>query len=245
MEEKMIKFDNVSKKYGEQTVLFDQDFEINNGEFFVMVGPSGSGKSTTLKMINRLVEPTDGNIYIDDKRIKDFDIRKLRLDIGYVLQNIALFPNMTVMENIELIPEMKGINKEERLEMAKELLSKVGLEYDKYKNRYPKDLSGGEQQRVGILRAIIANPKILLMDEPFSALDPISKNQLQDLVKKLHDELRITTVFVTHDMKEAMKLGDRVCVMKDGKIVQIDTPQMIKENPANSFIEEFFDLEVL
>lgn len=241
----MIKFENVSKKYGNQIVLYNQEFTIREGEFFVMVGPSGSGKSTTLKMINRLVEPTDGNIYLNNKRIKDYDIRKLRLDIGYVLQNIALFPNMTVLENIELIPEMKGIKKADRIEKAKELLDKVGLDFEKYKNRYPKELSGGEQQRVGILRAIIGNPKILLMDEPFSALDPISKNQLQDLVKKLHDELKITTVFVTHDMREAMKLGDRVCIMKDGKIVQNDTPEQIRDNPANMFVKEFFEMEVL
>ena len=166
--------------------------------------------------------------------------RQLRFNIGYVLQQIALFPNLTVLENIELIPEMKNWEKRKRREKAKELMKRVGLNPEKYANRYPRDLSGGEQQRVGILRAIIFNPKILLMDEPFSALDPISRNQLQDLIKKIHKEFGMTIVFVTHDMKEAMKLGDRICIMKNGKQIQLATPENIRENPANQFVEEFF-----
>ena len=188
--------------------------------FFVLVGPSGSGKTTTLKLINRLIEQTDGDIYFEDKRLKDYDLRELRLKTGYVLQQIALFPNLTVAENIALIPEMKNFDKREIKEKTEDLLRKVGLDPKHYMNRLPKELSGGEKQRVGILRAIIANPKILLMDEPFSALDPISKVQLQDLIKQLHDEYKRTTVFVTHDMDEAMKLADRICVLKEGKVVQ-------------------------
>ena len=192
------------------------------------------------KEINRLLEQTEGNIYLEGKNSKDYNTRQLRFNIGYVLQQIALFPNLTVLENIELIPEMKNWEKRKRREKAKELMKRVGLNPEKYANRYPRDLSGGEQQRVGILRAIIFNPKILLMDEPFSALDPISRNQLQDLIKKIHKEFGMTIVFVTHDMKEAMKLGDRICIMKNGKQIQLATPENIRENPANQFVEEFF-----
>ncbi|HEY4533046.1 MAG TPA: ABC transporter ATP-binding protein [Fusobacterium sp.] len=236
----MIQFEHVSKEYGGKKVISDLNFEIQQGEFFILVGPSGSGKTTILKMINRLLEQTEGNIYLERKNSKDYNIRELRLNIGYVLQQIALFPNLTVLENIELIPEMKNWEKRIRREKAQELMKRVGLNPEKYVNRYPRDLSGGEQQRVGILRAIIFNPKILLMDEPFSALDPISRNQLQDLIKKIHKEFGMTIVFVTHDIKEAMKLGDRICIMKNGKQIQLDTPVNIRENPANQFVEEFF-----
>ncbi|HEL1693028.1 TPA: ATP-binding cassette domain-containing protein, partial [Streptococcus suis] len=174
----MIEYQNVSLTYQVNgPILKNLTFDIQEGEFFVLIGPSGSGKTTTLKLINRLIEQTDGDIRIQGKRLKDFDLRELRLETGYVLQQIALFPNMTVAENIALIPEMKGLNKEETLKKSRQLLTKVGLEPDSYLNRLPKDLSGGEKQRIGILRAIIANPKVLLMDEPFSALDPISKGQ--------------------------------------------------------------------
>lgn len=236
----MIEFQQVSKKYGDQTVLTDNNLAIQDGEFFVLVGPSGSGKTTTLKMINRLIEPTDGNIYFDHKRIIDYDLKELRLRIGYVLQQIALFPNMTVAENIELIPEMKNWKKEERRTRTKELLEKVGLSPDDYMQRKPAELSGGEQQRIGILRAIAAKPDIILMDEPFSALDPISKSQLQLLIKELHKELSGTIIFVTHDMNEAMLLGDRICIMKDGAVVQVDTPEQIRKHPKNEFVAQFF-----
>lgn len=236
----MIQFEHVSKEYEGKKVVSDLNFEIQQGEFFILVGPSGSGKTTLLKMINRLLEQTEGNIYLEGKNSKDYNTRQLRFNIGYVLQQIALFPNLTVLENIELIPEMKNWEKRKRREKAKELMKRVGLNPEKYANRYPRDLSGGEQQRVGILRAIIFNPKILLMDEPFSALDPISRNQLQDLIKKIHKEFGMTIVFVTHDMKEAMKLGDRICIMKNGKQIQLATPENIRENPVNQFVEEFF-----
>ena len=237
----MIKYNNVSLCCSTNGLILDGlSFEIQEGEFFVLVGPSGSGKTTTLKLINRLIEQTDGDIYFDDKRLKDYDLRELRLKTGYVLQQIALFPNLTVEENIALIPEMKNFDKKEIKEKTEDLLKKVGLDPKHYMNRLPKELSGGEKQRVGILRAIIANPKILLMDEPFSALDPISKVQLQDLIKTLHNEYKMTTVFVTHDMDEAMKLADRICVLKNGKVVQISTPEVIRENPADDFVCEFF-----
>ena len=237
----MIEYKNVSLCCSTNGLILDGlSFDIQEGEFFVLVGPSGSGKTTTLKLINRLIEQTDGDIYFEDKRLKDYDLRELRLKTGYVLQQIALFPNLTVAENIELIPEMKKFDKKEIKEKTEDLLKKVGLNPKHYMNRLPKELSGGEKQRVGILRAIIANPKILLMDEPFSALDPISKVQLQDLIKTLHNEYKMTTVFVTHDMDEAMKLADRICVLKKGKVVQIATPDVLRENPADDFVREFF-----
>lgn len=237
----MIEYKNVSLCCSTNGLILDGlSFDIQEGEFFVLVGPSGSGKTTTLKLINRLIEQTDGDIYFEDKRLKDYDLRELRLKTGYVLQQIALFPNLTVAENIALIPEMKNFDKKEIKEKTEDLLKKVGLDPKHYMNRLPKELSGGEKQRVGILRAIIANPKILLMDEPFSALDPLSKVQLQDLIKTLHNEYKMTTVFVTHDMDEAMKLADRICVLKEGKVVQIATPEVLKETPADDFVREFF-----
>ncbi|HGA1220501.1 ABC transporter ATP-binding protein [Streptococcus suis] len=236
----MIDYQNVSltcKVSG--PILKNLTFDIQEGEFFVLIGPSGSGKTTTLKLINRLIEQTEGEFFFQGKRLKDFDLRELRLETGYVLQQIALFPNMTVAENISLIPEMKGLGKEETLTRTRELLTKVGLEPDSYLDRLPKDLSGGEKQRIGILRAIIANPKVLLMDEPFSALDPISKAQLQDLIKELHEEFKMTTVFVTHDMDEAVKLADRICLMQDGQVVQLGSPDELRNHPANDFVKEF------
>ena len=190
-------------------------------------------------MINRLLEQTDGDIFFQGKRLKDYNLRELRLETGYVLQQIALFPNMTVAENIALIPEMKGMDKAAILEKTRELLTKVGLEPDQYLNRLPKDLSGGERQRIGFLRAIIAHPKVLLMDEPFSALDPISRSQLQDLIKDLHREFGMTTVFVTHDMDEAVKLADRICLMRAGEVVQLGTPDELRNQPADDFVTEF------
>lgn len=240
----MIRYQGVSMSYdGKEKVLDDLNFEIKEGEFFVLVGPSGSGKTTTLKLINRLIEQTEGDIFFQGKNIKDYPLREMRLEMGYVLQEIALFPNLIVAENIGLIPEMKKINKKEIAERVDSLLKQVDLDPKVYKNRLPEDLSGGEKQRIGILRAIAANPKVLLMDEPFSALDPISRSQLQDLVKDLHEDYKITTVFVTHDMREAIKLADRICLMRDGKVVQIGSPEDLVNNPANDFVASFFKEE--
>ena len=191
-------------------------------------------------MINRLLEPTDGNIYMDDKRIKDYNQRDLRLSTGYVLQQIALFPNLTVAENIAIIPEMKGWNKDKIKHNTAELLEMVGLPAKEYAGRLPSMLSGGEQQRVGIVRAIIGEPKILLMDEPFSALDAISRKQLQVMTKKLHNEFGVTIIFVTHDTDEALLLADRIAVLQNGQICQIDKPNAILENPANDFVANLF-----
>ena len=236
----MIEYKNVALRYTEKDVLRDVNLQIENGEFMVLVGPSGSGKTTMIKMVNRLLEPTDGNIYMDGKRIKDYDERELRLSTGYVLQAIALFPNLTVAENIALIPEMKGWSKEEIAKKTKEFLAKVGLPAVDYAQRMPSELSGGEQQRVGIVRAMIGQPKILLMDEPFSALDAISRKQLQTLIKQLHNEFGMTTIFVTHDTDEALKLGDRIAVLQDGEIRQVATSEEILSSPATSFVADLF-----
>lgn len=240
----MIKYQNVSMAYPDSGKILDNlNFEIKKGEFFVIVGPSGSGKTTTLKLINRLIEQSEGDILFNNKKIKDYPLRELRLNMGYVLQQIALFPNMTVAENIALIPEMKKMDKKTIKDITNKLLTEVGMDPKVYSNRLPKDLSGGEKQRIGILRAIAANPDVLLMDEPFSALDPISRSQLQDLITKIHKDYKITTVFVTHDMNEAIKLADRICIMKEGKIVQIGTPREIINKPANNFVSQFFENE--
>lgn len=236
----MIEYKNVALRYTEKDILKDVNLLIKDGEFMVLVGPSGSGKTTMIKMINRLLEPTGGNIYMNGKRIKDYNERELRLSTGYVLQQIALFPNLTVAENIALIPEMKGWSKEQIASKTEELLNKVGLPATEYVKRMPSELSGGEQQRIGIVRAIIGEPKILLMDEPFSALDAISRKQLQTLTKDLHKEFGMTTIFVTHDTDEALKLGDRIAVLEEGEIVQVADPKTILAQPANDFVADLF-----
>ncbi|EOR23955.1 glycine betaine/L-proline ABC transporter ATPase [Niallia nealsonii AAU1] len=236
----MIKFEKVSKKYQDGTVAVDSiEFEIKQGEFFVIIGPSGCGKTTTLKMINRLIPLSDGTIFINRKKISDYDIHELRWSIGYVLQQIALFPHMTIEENIAIVPEMKKWEKEKIKQRINKLLDMVGLNHKKYADRKPSELSGGQQQRVGVIRALAADPEIILMDEPFSALDPISREKLQDDMLDLKKNLKKTTVFVTHDMQEALKLADRICIMKEGKVVQIGTPHELLTNPANDFVKEF------
>lgn len=236
----MIKFENVSKKYEDGTVAVDSlNLEIKQGEFFVLIGPSGCGKTTTLKMINRLIPLSSGTIFFDGNKISEYDIHELRWNIGYVLQQIALFPHMTIEENITVVPEMKKWTKEKMKKRAFELMKMVGLDPQLYASRKPIELSGGEQQRVGVIRALAADPEIILMDEPFSALDPISREKLQDDMLNLKKNLKKTTVFVTHDMREALKLADRICIMKKGKIVQVGTPHELVTNPANDFVRAF------
>lgn len=236
----MITFDNVSKQYdNNQIAVKALNVEIKKGEFFVIIGPSGCGKTTLLKMINRLIPLTAGTIWINDKRISDYNIHELRWSIGYVLQQIALFPHMTIEENIAVVPELKKWSKTKIHQRVDELLALVGLEPAKYRQRKPKELSGGEQQRVGVVRALAADPEIILMDEPFSALDPISRTKLQDDLLEMQRTIQKTIVFVSHDMQEALKLGDRICIMKDGEIVQIGTPQQLLQNPVNDFVQQF------
>ncbi|MBS4223959.1 ABC transporter ATP-binding protein [Lederbergia citrea] len=240
----MIKFSNVSKRYSDGThAVNDLDLEIEDGEIFVLIGPSGCGKTTTLKMMNRLIDVTDGTIFVDGKEISNYDIHELRWEIGYVLQQIALFPHMTIEENIAVVPEMKKWGREKTRSRVDELLKMVGLDPVVYRTRKPDELSGGQQQRIGVARALAADPRLILMDEPFSALDPISREKLQDDILDLQRTIKKTIVFVTHDMQEALKLGDRICIMKEGKIVQVGTAQEIIESPANEFVKEFVGIE--
>ncbi|MBM7715474.1 osmoprotectant transport system ATP-binding protein [Bacillus thermophilus] len=236
----MIIFENVSKLYSENRKAVDAlNLHIHTGEFFVLIGPSGCGKTTTLKMINRLIEVSHGSISINGKNIYDYNIHELRWNIGYVLQQIALFPHMTVGENIAVVPELKKCGKAEVQKRVDELLEMVGLEPKVYRDRKPKELSGGQQQRIGVARAMAADPGIILMDEPFSALDPISREKLQDDILYLQKTIKKTIVFVTHDMKEALKIADRVCMMKDGAVVQVGKPEDIVQNPASDFVRDF------
>lgn len=235
----MLKFEHVSKVYkGKKRAVNDLNFEIEKGEFIVLIGPSGCGKTTTMKMINRLIEPTSGKIYIDGENILEMDPVRLRRKIGYVIQQIGLFPHMTIEQNISLVPRLLKWSPEKRRKRAEELLDLVDMTPD-YLDRFPHELSGGQQQRIGVLRALAADQPLILMDEPFGALDPITRDSLQTEFKKLQRRLDKTIVFVTHDMDEALKLADRIVIMRDGSIVQFDTPDEILRNPANEFVEEF------
>lgn len=240
MAEPILEFDHVSKRFDNQMSVDDISFQVNEGEFFVLVGASGSGKTTTLRMINRLIDPSSGLIKLRGKNSMDYDLRELRMSIGYVLQGSALFPNMTVQQNITLIPEMRGQSSKTALSLAEELLQEVDMDPKQYLSKYPKELSGGEQQRIGILRAFAANPQLILMDEPFSALDPIARRQLRSLVKQIHENTNSTIVFVTHDMDEALELGDRIAVMQSGNLEQVGTPSEVVTAPANDFVAQMF-----
>lgn len=235
----MLELKNVSKKFKNKIILNNINLKINQGELVVLIGPSGCGKTTTLKMINKLVVPTSGEILINGKNISQEDTIQLRRNMGYVIQQTGLFPHMTVRENIGLIPFIQKSPSEDIRKKTVELLKMVDMDPEEYMDRYPAELSGGQQQRIGVARAFATDPDIILMDEPFSALDPITRSQLQDELYNLHNELKKTIVFVTHDMDEALKLGDRICIMKDGDIIQYDTPENILKKPCNEFVEEF------
>ncbi|MCD2138541.1 ABC transporter ATP-binding protein [Salinicoccus halitifaciens] len=235
----MIEFKNVSKKYGDDFAVEDVNFKVEEGEFFVIIGPSGCGKTTTLKMINRLIPLTEGYIYFKEQPISDFPLYEMRWDIGYVLQQIALFPHMTIKENIAQVPEMKGWKNKEIDARVDELLEMVDLEPEKFRNRLPEELSGGQKQRIGVLRALAADPPVILMDEPFSALDPISRESLQDDLIELQKKIKKTVVFVTHDIQEALKMGDRICLLNKGRVEQIGTPEEFLTSPKNDFVRNF------
>ena len=236
----MIEMKNISKKVGNKIILDDISLKIDEGSFVVFIGPSGCGKTTTLKLMNKLIEPTRGEIYIDGKPISKEDPIKLRRNIGYVIQSIGLFPHLTIRENIELIPKLKKDQTDEEIEeKTLELMKMVGLNPNEFLDKYPSELSGGQQQRIGLVRAIATDAKIILMDEPFSALDPITRNQLQEWLYSLQEELKKTIVFVTHDMDEALKLADKICIMKDGKVQQYETVENLLRNPANEFVRNF------
>ncbi|MFD0897421.1 ABC transporter ATP-binding protein [Loigolactobacillus binensis] len=237
----MIRFEKVTKTYANEDALHNLDLSISAGELFVLVGPSGSGKTTLLKMINRLVVPTSGKVTIDDENVADMNLEELRRHTGYVLQAGALFPNMTVEQNAAIQLEALGWPEPKRHARILELLKRVDLAPELFLQRKPSELSGGEAQRVGIVRALASNPNLVLMDEPFSALDPLSKRQLQALVLELHRELKTTFVFVTHDMREAIRLADRLAVIHNGELQQLGKPADILADPANEFVRDFFD----
>lgn len=235
----MIRFENISKKYDRQTIIENISFEIKKGELVVLIGASGCGKTTLLKMINRLINPSKGKIYINGEDILKKSEIELRRNIGYVIQQTGIFPHMTIRENIEVIQRIQKKSEKEIENTSIEVMEMVGLDPKKYLDRYPSQLSGGQKQRVGVARAFACNPDVILMDEPFSALDPITKNQLQDELIDLQSKLKKTIVFVTHDMDEAVKIADRICIMNKGEIIQYDTPEEIMKNPINDFTSEF------
>ena len=240
----MIEFINVGMTYPCGNVgLKNINLTINESEITVFIGPSGSGKTTLLKMINRLEDNTTGEVKINGKNVKEYNIHKMRWDIGYALQQVALFPHMNVEENIAIVPELKKWKKEKINARIDELLNMVGLEPEKYRKRKPSELSGGEAQRVGIARALAADPKIILMDEPFSALDPITRASLQEDVKKLQKQIHKTIVFVTHDIEEAFLLGDKICIIQNGELIQSGTKQEIISNPKNDFVKKFIAIK--
>lgn len=235
----VIKFEQVRKVYGNQVVLKELNLEIPEGKIVVFLGPSGCGKTTTMKMINRLIKPSSGKIFIHNKDIQLMNPVELRRNIGYVIQQIGLFPHMTIAENISLVSRLKKGKKYLNIQKVNEMLTLVGLDPDQFRDRYPAQLSGGQQQRIGVARALMSNPPIILMDEPFSALDPITREQLQDELVRMNQELNKTIVFVTHDIDEALKIADQIVVMQSGEIVQQGTPEEILRHPANEFIRSF------
>ena len=221
------------KRYGDLAVVKDVSFAIPDGETFVLIGPSGCGKSTTMKMVNRLVEPTGGEVLVHGKDVRNVDVAELRLGIGYVIQDVGLFAHYDVARTVGLVPELLGWPVEKRRKRVEELLELVGLPYEKFGARYPSQLSGGQRQRGGIARALAADPPIVLLDEPFSALDPITRERLQDEFLALSERLKKTFVIVTHDIFEAVRLADRIAVMRDGNLVQCGTPREIVHTPAD------------
>lgn len=235
----MIKVENITKRFKNRTVLKSISFQIEKGEFVSIIGPSGCGKTTLLKMINRLIKPTSGKIYINGENIYDKDPITLRRNMGYVIQQNGLFPHMTIKDNIEIIPKLEKKKSEEIYKRTIELMNMVDLNPDEYLNRYPSELSGGEQQRIGVARAFANDTDIVLMDEPFSALDPITRADLQNELLNLQSKLNKTIVFVTHDMDEALKLSNKICLMKDGEIIQFDEPEKILKEPENEYVESF------
>ena len=235
----MIEFKNVSKSFNGRKILKDINITIQDEELVVFIGPSGCGKTTTLKMINKLLTPTSGEILINGDKIQDKNTIKLRRNMGYVIQQAGLLPHLNIGDNIALIPSIEKMPKDKIHTKVIELLKLVGLDPEGFINKYPNELSGGEQQRVGVARALVIDPDVILMDEPFSALDPITKSQLQDEIFNIQQNFKKTIIFVTHDMDEALKLGDKICIMNGGHVVQFDTPEEILKNPINDFVRDF------
>jgi osmoprotectant transport system ATP-binding protein len=235
----MIKLDRVSKIFGDITAVDNVSMEVPEGEVCVLLGPSGCGKTTTMKMINRLIAPSSGKIYVNGKNTAEVDEVTLRRSIGYVIQQIGLFPNKTVEDNICVVPDLLGADRKTSRKRAAELLQMVNLDPGIFLRRYPKELSGGQQQRVGVVRALAADPPVLLMDEPFGAIDPINREVIQDEFMKLQAALKKTVVFVSHDIDEAVKMATRVAIFRDGRLIQYDTPDNILAHPLDNFISDF------
>ena len=235
----MLSIKNLSKVYGGGKKAVDNiSLEVESGEFIAFIGTSGSGKTTALRMINRMIEATEGQITINGKDVRKMNPVELRRKIGYVIQQIGLMPHMTIRENIVLVPKLLKWSEEKKEKKAKELIKLVDLP-EEFLDRYPSQLSGGQQQRIGVVRALAAEQDVILMDEPFGALDPITRDTLQDLVKELQQKLGKTFIFVTHDMDEAIKLADKICIMSEGQVIQYDTPDNILRHPANDFVRDF------
>ena len=232
-----IRMEHIVHSYGEHTVLKDFSMDIHDGEFISVIGGSGSGKTTVLKLINGLLIPDQGEIYVQDKDIRKVDQNELRRNIGYVIQSIGLFPHMTIEENIGYVLSLTKQDSALIQERVKEMMDIMKLE-KQLLTRYPDELSGGQKQRVGIARALASHPKILLMDEPFGAVDEITRHSLQDEILSIYHELHITIFFITHDIREALRLGTRVMIMKDGNIEQFDTPDIVKKQPQTEFVRQ-------
>ena len=236
----LIKFENVSKVFPNGFKAVDNlDLEIKRGETLVLLGTSGSGKTTTMKMVNRLLEPTSGKIYVNGEDISSYNAIELRRKIGYAIQHIGLFPHMTIAENIAVVPKLLKWDSDKIDARINELLELVNLDPVEYRDRYPTQLSGGQKQRIGVIRALAADPTVILMDEPFGALDPITREQLQNEFLELESEIQKTILFVTHDITEAVKMGDRIMLLDEGKVQQLATPLELIDNPANEFVENF------
>ncbi|WP_328720185.1 betaine/proline/choline family ABC transporter ATP-binding protein [Streptomyces sp. NBC_00247] len=236
----MIRFENVTKRYDDGTTAVDSlSFEVAEGELVTLVGPSGCGKTTTMKMVNRLIEPTEGRVYLDGEDISAIDPVQLRRRIGYVIQQVGLFPHRTVLENTATVPHLLGWKRAKARERAAELLDLVGLDPSVHGDRYPEQLSGGQRQRVGVARALAADPPVLLMDEPFGAVDPVVREHLQNEFLGLQERVRKTILFVTHDIEEAVRLGDRIAVYGQGRIEQFDSPARVLGAPATPYVADF------
>lgn len=239
----MIKLENVTKKYGSQIAVNNLNLQVKKGELCVLLGPSGCGKSTTIRLINMLIPTTDGNIFVEGKNIKEYDIEDLRKNIGYVVQSTGLFPHMSVKDNIGIVPKLQKWDKKKIEERTIEMLQLVGLDPEIYLKKHPHELSGGEAQRVGVARALAADPPILLMDEPFGAVDPLNRKRLQIEFLKIQKELKKTVVFVTHDVEEAIILGDRIAIMNNGVLEEYDSPQGLIIRNKSQFAREFLGKE--
>jgi osmoprotectant transport system ATP-binding protein len=235
----VIKIDHITKKFDDVLAVDDLSLEIESGLVCVLIGPSGSGKTTLLRMINRLIEPTSGEIYLNGLNTRELKPEKLRQSIGYAIQSVGLFPHMTVSDNIAVVPEMLGWDKKRIAGRVAELLSLVDLDPETYACKYPAELSGGEAQRIGVARALAGDPPVLLMDEPFGAVDPLSRQKLQLEFVRIQKKLKKTVLLVTHDLDEAIRLADRVAIIQSGRLIQYDTPEALLSNPNNKFVHDF------